>query len=109
MKKLNGVRLKHHKGTAQCQTAALPVPDLVTIPMLMNMGAPCTPLVKVGDAVKVGQKIGDTDTFMSVPVHSSVSGTVKAVTEIKLANGNTCKAVTIETDGEQTFFQYPMP
>ncbi len=39
---------------------------------------------------------------MSVPVHSSVSGTVKAVTEIKLANGNTCKAVTIETDGEQT-------
>ena len=32
MKKLNGVRLKHHKGTAQCQTAALPVPDLVTIP-----------------------------------------------------------------------------
>ena len=40
MKKLNGVRLKHHKGTAQCQTAALPVPDLVTIPMLMNMGAP---------------------------------------------------------------------
>ena len=72
MKKLNGVRLKHHKGTAQCQTAALPVPDLVTIPMLMNMGAPCTPLVKVGDAVKVGQKIGDTDAFMSVPVHSSV-------------------------------------
>ena len=70
--------------------------------MLMNMGAPCTPLVKVGDAVKVGQKIGDTDAFMSVPVHSSVSGTVKAVTEIKLANGNTCKAVTIETDGEQT-------
>lgn len=102
MKKLNGVRLKHHKGTAQCQTAALPVPDLVTIPMLMNMGAPCTPIVKVGDAVKVGQKIGDTDAFMSVPVHSSVSGTVKAVTEIKLANGNTCKAVTIETDGEQT-------
>lgn len=102
MKKLNGVRLKHHKGTAQYQTAALPVPDLVTIPMLMNMGAPCTPLVKVGDAVKVGQKIGDTDAFMSVPVHSSVSGTVKAVTEIKLANGNTCKAVTIETDGEQT-------
>ena len=44
MKKLNGVRLKHLKGTAQCQTAALPVPDLVTIPMLMNMGAPCTPL-----------------------------------------------------------------
>lgn len=109
MKKLNGVRLKHHKSTAQCQTAVLPVPDSVTIPMLMNMGAPCTPIVKVGDAVKTGQKIGDTDAFMSVPVHSSVSGTVKAVTDIKLANGNTCKAVTIETDGEQTVSEEVQP
>lgn len=109
MKKLNGVRLKHHKSTAKCQTAVLPVPDLVTIPMLMNMGAPCNPLVKVGDTVKVGQKIGDTDAFMSVPVHSSVSGIVKSVTDIKLAGGNTCKAVTIEPDGEQTVSEEVQP
>lgn len=109
MKKLNGVRLKHHKSTAKCQTAALPVPDLVTIPMLMNMGAPCNPLVKVGDTVKVGQKIGDTDAFMSVPVHSSVSGIVKSVTDIKLAGGNICKAVTIEPDGEQTVSEEVQP
>lgn len=109
MKKLNGVRLKHHKSTAKCQTAALSVPDLVTIPMLMNMGAPCNPLVKVGNTVKVGQKIGDTDAFMSVPVHSSVSGIVKSVTDIKLAGGNICKAVTIEPDGEQTVSEEVQP
>ncbi|MCM1227942.1 MAG: electron transport complex subunit RsxC [Clostridium sp.] len=102
MKKLNGVRLSHHKGTAACQTVRLPLPEKVTIPMLMNMGAPCTPLVKLNDNVKAGQKIGDTDAFMSVPVHSSVSGKVTSVADMKLANGNVCKAVTIETDGQQT-------
>lgn len=102
MKKLNGILLSHRKGTAASQTVTLPLPEKVTIPMLMNMGAPCTPLVKPGDAVCVGQKIGDTDAFMSVPVHSSVSGKVTAVSDIKLSNGNVCKAVTIETDGEQT-------
>lgn len=102
MKKLNGVRLSHRKGTASLPTVKLPLPQKVTIPMLMNMGAPCTPLVKLNDTVKAGQKIGDTDAFMSVPVHSSVSGTVTAITDMKLANGSICKAVTIETDGQQT-------
>lgn len=102
MKKLNGIRLSHRKGTAASQTVRLPLPEKVTIPMLMNMGAPCTPLVKLNDTVKAGQKIGDTDAFMSVPVHSSVSGKVTAITDMKLANGNVCKAVTIETDGLQT-------
>lgn len=102
MKKLNGVRLSHYKGTASCQTVRLPLPEKITIPMLMNMGAPCTPLVKLNDSVKAGQKIGDTDAFMSVPVHSSVSGKVTSVADMKLANGNVCKAVTIETDGQQT-------
>lgn len=109
MKRLNGVRLSHRKGTADSHTVRLPLPEKVTIPMLMNMGAPCTPLVKIGDTVAVGQKIGDTDAFMSVPVHSSVSGTVKAITDIKLANGNVCKAVTIETDGNQTVSEEVRP
>lgn len=109
MKRLNGVRLSHRKGTADSHTVRLPLPEKVTIPMLMNMGAPCTPLVKIGDTVAVGQKIGDTDAFMSVPVHSSVSGTVKAITDIKLASGNVCKAVTIETDGNQTVSEEVRP
>jgi electron transport complex protein RnfC len=66
------------------------------------MGAPCNPMVKVKDQVLVGQKIGDTDAFMSAPIHSSVSGTVKAINDYLMANGRTCKMVEIETDGEQT-------
>lgn len=109
MKKLNGIRLSHRKGTAASQTVTLPVPEKVTIPMLMNMGTPCTPLVKTGDTVCVGQKIGDTDAFMSVPVHSSVSGIVTAVSEMKLAGGSSCKTVVIEADGKQTVSEDAKP
>ena len=102
MKKLNGVHLRHDKGTQDCQTVHFPLPKQVVIPMSQSMGAPCNCLVKAGDTVKVGQKIGDTDAFMSAPVHSSVSGTVNSVIDFLLVSGAVCKAVVIDTDGEQT-------
>lgn len=100
--KLNGILLPHKKGTENCKTEILPLPETVKISMSQHMGAPCMPLVKKGDEVKVGQKIGDSDAFMSCPVHSSVSGIVTNVSEILLANGKTCKAVEIQSDGLQT-------
>ncbi|MCR4890322.1 MAG: electron transport complex subunit RsxC [Ruminococcus sp.] len=101
MKKLNGIQLKHRKNTENSSTVEFPVPAKVKIPMSMHMGAPCTPLVKAGDTVKVGQKIGDSDAAFSAPIHSGVSGTVKAITEYRNAMGAVCKAIEIETDGKQ--------
>ena len=102
MKKLNVIKLKHRKNTENSATVDFPVPAKVRIPMSMNMGAPCKPIVKVGDEVKVGQKIGDTDVPFSVPVHSGVSGKVTAVSDYRTAMGAVCKIVEIETDGQQT-------
>ncbi len=102
MRKLNSIRLSHCKNTAGTEAVRIPVPDYVKIPMSMHMGAPCTPLVKKGDTVLVGQKIGDTDAFFSAPVHSSVSGTVRDVSDYRLMNGLVCRAVEIDTDGHQT-------
>lgn len=102
MRKLNGIKLDHRKNTENSATVDFPLPAKVKIPMSMNMGAPCQPLVKVGDEVKVGQKIGDTDAPFSVPVHSGVSGKVAAISEYRAAGGAMCKAVEIETDGLQT-------
>lgn len=102
MKKLHGVRLDHHKNTEDCASQKLPLPELVRIPMSMHIGAPCTPVVKPRDTVQVGQKIGDTDAFMAVPIHSGVSGTVKAITTYRMSNGRTCPMVEIATDGQQT-------
>lgn len=102
MKKLKSIKIPHNKNTQDCKTESIPIPPSVKIPMSMNMGKPCTPLVKLKDNVKVGQKIGDSNEFFSVPVHSGVSGTVKAISDYKLANGSSCKAIEIECDGLQT-------
>lgn len=102
MNKLNGIHLAHNKGTKKCETIDFPLPKSVIIPMSQHMGAPCDSLVKKGDEVTVGQKIGDSGAFMSAPIHSSVSGKVTDVTDYLLPNGSVCKAVVIETDGLQT-------
>ena len=102
MNKLNGIRLAHNKGTKKCETVDFLLPKSVIIPMSQHMGAPCDSLVKKGDEVTVGQKIGDSGAFMSAPIHSSVSGKVTDVTDYLLPNGSVCKAVIIETDGNQT-------
>ena len=102
MKKLNGIKLKHRKNTENSSTVIFPVPAKVRIPMSMTMGAPCQPLVKVGDEVKVGQKIGDSDAPFSAPVHSGVSGKVTAILDYRNALGVVSKMVEIESDGLQT-------
>lgn len=102
MKKLKGIHLRHDKNTKDCQTVNFPIPKEVIIPMSQCMGAPCNTLVQKGDTVTVGQKIGDTDAFMSAPIHSSVSGTVRDITDFLLPDGKICKAVVIDCDGEQT-------
>ncbi len=58
--------------------APAPIPAQVVIPLRQHIGAPCTPLVKPGDTVGLGQKLGDGE-GLCVPVHASVSGLVTAV------------------------------
>lgn len=101
-KSAGGVFVEHHKITAESETVRMPIPEKVTLPMLQHIGVPCTPTVKVGDKVFVGQVIGDSDKFLSVPIHASVSGTVVSVADTTLANGKTAPAVTIESDGKMT-------
>ena len=100
-----GVKVDHHKNTAESEVVRLPIPSKVVIPMQQHIGAPCEPVVKVGDEVAVGQVIGDTDKFVSAPIHASVSGKVIAVGDVKLPNGVMSKAVTIESDGEMRLWE----
>lgn len=97
-----GVHVPHNKNTAGLETKTMPLPSFVTIPMQMHIGAPCKPLVAVGDTVKVGQKIGESEQFVSAPIHASVSGKVTAIKEVMLGGGNYAEAVIIESDGEMT-------
>ena len=74
-----------------------PEPDILVIPMSQHIGAPCKPLVKKNDLVKVGQKIGDNQ-GLCVPIHAPVSGKVKAVEMRPHTSGTTVTSVVIEND-----------
>lgn len=75
-------------------------PDIVTIPMQQHIGAPCKSLVKKGDHVDMGQKIGGSDSFVSAPIHASVSGTVKEIKKVLTPIGKQTDAIVIEADKE---------
>ena len=93
-----GVHPKENKWYASDkETQVFPEPDIVVIPMSQHIGAPCNPLVKKGDPVTVGQKIGDNQ-GLCVPVHASVSGKVKAVEMRAHTSGTTVMSVVIEND-----------
>ena len=97
-----GVHPKENKRYARDkEIQAYPEPDILVIPMQQHIGAPCKPLVKKGDLVTVGQKIGDNQ-GLCVPVHSSVSGKVKAVEARPHTNGTRVMSVVIENDHKGT-------
>lgn len=77
----------------------LPPPEKVIIPLSQHIGAPAESLVKIGDIVKKGQKIGEAKGFVSVPVHASISGKVTAVTNFPHPAGKSLPAIQIESDG----------
>ena len=72
-------------------------PKQVVIPMSMHFGAPCTPIVKKGDHVKIGQKIGEFK-GLGAPIHASVSGTVVAVEPRPYSMGGNMMSVIIDND-----------
>ena len=95
-----GIHMDHHKNTAGVESVSLPTPEKVYIPMQMHIGAPCTPTVAVGDRVRVGDKIGDSDAFVSAPIHASVSGSVTGIYPMTLGGGAVATVVEITSDGK---------
>ena len=97
-----GAHTPHDKATAASKPIPMPLPAQVRILMSQHIGAPAKALVKKGDEVFVGTKIGEAGGFVSANIHSSVSGTVAAVEPFRLSNGRMCDSVVIKTDGKQT-------
>ena len=79
-------------------TVEFPAPPEIIVPLSQHTGAECRPLVEVGDHVFMGQRIGESDAEISCPVHSSVSGTVTAVSDEWHPSGIRRPAVTIKND-----------
>ena len=100
--KAGTVHVPHRKNTAGMPSVRMPAPKSVLIPLSMHIGAPATPVVGIGDEVKVGTLIAEAGAFVSAPIHSSVSGKVKKIENYLASSGRTCPAILIEADGLQT-------
>lgn len=73
-------------------------PKIVVIPLSQHAGAPCKPVVTIGQEVKKGEMIGEPGGFVSAPVHASVSGKVVAISEFPNAMGRMVNSIVIEND-----------
>ncbi len=93
---MGGTFLPHLKESAEIETIIMPPPSEVKIPLQQHIGTPAVPVVKKGDKVFVGTLIAETGGYVSAAVHSSVSGTVKEIAEVKGSG----KCIIIESDGE---------
>ena len=99
---LGNLRISHCKNTADMAPVKMTSPAQVLLPMDQHIGAPATPVVKVGDEVRVGQLVAEASGTVSAPIYASVSGKVIKIEDVLSANGKTVQAIRIESDGEMT-------
>jgi len=93
-----------------CSLVRFPEPVNVVIPMSQHAGAPAEPIVKVGQQVKMGQKIAQAVGLISSGIHASVSGTVVAVEPRRHPiSGLDSLAVVIQSDGKNTLDESVKP
>ncbi len=77
--------------------------------MVQHIGAPATPIVNVGDTVKVGQKVAEASGYVSSPIYSSVSGKVTKIEEFLRPDGKRVPAIRIVSDGEMSVYEGVQP
>jgi len=95
-----GVHLQGYKElTASENIKVANTPNKVYIPLSQHLGAPAEPIVSVGDRVKLGQKIGESKSYVSAPIHASVSGTVVAIQKMAHPVLGFGDCIVIENDG----------
>jgi len=104
------VKLPESKLTAGSSIEPIPLPEKVIIPLHQNIGAPCNALVKRGDKVLTGQKIGDSEKYVNAPVHATVSGEITATTMVvNPPSGQVTEALVITSDGADKWVELEAP
>ena len=103
----HGVHPAASKFTKDVPLEEFPVPDKVFISLSQHIGAPAKPVVNVGDYVLEGQLVGEAGGFVSAPVFSSVSGTVKGIVKLPTAIGQMVDHIEIENDFKYEKFRLP--
>ena len=97
---MGGVHPSENKLSCAKPIEALPLPDVVTIPLAQHIGAPAVAKVAKGDRVLTGQLIAEAGSFMSANIHSPISGTVTAVDMVVNGQGLRQMMITIKREGD---------
>ena len=100
--RIGGVHPEENKITAEMATQVAALPKQAIFPLGQHIGAPAKPVVAKGDKVKVGTLLAEAGGFVSAPIYSSVSGTVKKIEPRLTGSGAKATCVVIENDGEDT-------
>lgn len=87
---------------------AVPLPALLTLPLSQHLGAPASPLVKMGDKVLKGQMIAEANGFISASVHAPTSGTIVTIDDLPVphASGMEAPCIVIKSDGEDRWIEH---
>ena len=99
--RIGGVHPAENKLSAGKAIEPLALPRQAVFPLSQHIGAPAVPVVKKGDAVKVGTKIAEAGGFVSAPVYSSVSGKVNKIDVVVDASGYRKPAIYIDVEGDE--------
>ena len=99
--RIGGIHPKENKFSAGKAIESIAIPSEVVVPLSQHIGAPCQPVVKRGDMVKVGTLLGKSVGFVSANIHSPVSGKVKKIDSALDASGYKRNAITIDVEGDE--------
>lgn len=98
---MGGVHPEANKFAHSGEVVTFPLPNQAVVYMTQHLGAPATPIVQKGDKVKVGQLIGEAQTFMCANIHSPISGTVNRIDMIPDITGYKKPAIVIDREGDE--------
>ena len=109
LRRMGGAKIHHYKNTAGMPEVVMTNAKEVLLPLSQHIGAPATPLVAIGDEVKVGQKIAEANGFVSSPIYASVSGKIAKIEDYLRPDGRTVAAIRIVSDGLMTKYDNIAP
>lgn len=69
---------------------------LIILPMQQHIGAPSKIIVREGQEVARGQLLAVADGYMSVPLHSPVSGTIRKISKVPVVSGQMTEGIYLE-------------
>ena len=99
--RIGGIHPKENKFSAGKSIESIEIPKQVVVPLAQHIGAPCQPVVKRGEEVKVGTLLGKSVGFVSANIHSPVSGKVRRIDKAFDASGYKRDSVIIDVEGDE--------